>query len=301
VILAPTDAALGQAVVTMRELPSRVRQGLNVESGLNDGICVPLFFIALGIAQAEEGTVGHGAAARVVAEEIGYGIVGGVAAGLAAAIAVGAARRFDLADEGWLRVVPLAGAGLAYGIAAPLGGSGFIAAFVGGFVFGAARQRRDVAAVDSLIEDGGSVLSAITFVVFGAALLEPTLHDLSWSIAGYAVLSLTVVRMLPVAISMLGSGARPPTVAFLGWFGPRGLASIVLAILVLEEGGLPHDPLLLDATFLTIGLSILAHGLSAVPLATRYARWFERHRSQQAPSLEDVPVEVVRWRHEAAG
>ena len=301
VILAPTDAALGQAVVTMRELPSRMRQGLNVESGLNDGICVPLFFIALGIAQAEEGIIGHGAAARVVAEEIGYGIVGGLVAGLAAALVVESARRWGLADEAWLRIVPLAGAALAYGIAAPLGGSGFIAAFVGGFVFGAVRQRHGAVAVDSLIEDGGSLLSGITFVVFGAVLLEPVLRHLSWEPVLYSVLSLTLVRMVPVAISMLGSGAKAPTIAFLGWFGPRGLASIVLAVLVLEEGGLPHDNLILETTFLTIGLSILAHGLSAAPLATRYATWFERHRARESASLENDPVADVRWRGQTSG
>jgi NhaP-type Na+/H+ or K+/H+ antiporter len=300
VILAPTDAALGQAVVTLPELPSGVRQGLNVESGLNDGICVPLFFIALGLAKAEEGTIGDRAAVHVVVEEIGYGIVGGVIGGLAAVIALEAARRSRLVDEIWLRIVPVAGATLAYATAAALGGSGFIAAFVGGFVFGAVRQRRPSAEVDSFIEEGASLLSAVTFVVFGAVLLEPALHDVSWSVALYAGLSLTLVRMVPVAIAMVGSGARRQTVRFLGWFGPRGLASIVLAIIVLEEGGLPHDDVILDTTFLTIGLSVLAHGLSAAPLATRYARWFQTEREAAPAMLEDVPVEAVRWRGEAA-
>ena len=121
------------------------------------------------------------------------------------------------------------------------------------------------------------MLSAVTFIVFGAVLLGPVLGDVTWSIALYAILSLTVVRMLPVAIAMTGTGARGPTLAFLGWFGPRGLASIVFAVLVLEEGGLPHDDLLLVATYVTIGVSILAHGLTAAPLAERYAAWFESH------------------------
>ncbi len=132
VILAPTDAALGQAVVTDKRLPSRIRQGLNVESGLNDGICVPLLFIALAIAEAEENVIGDGAAVRIVAEEIGYGIVGGVAAGAAAALVLRFVEPRRLVADDWLQVIPLAAAGLSYGIAAPLGGSGFIAAFVGG-------------------------------------------------------------------------------------------------------------------------------------------------------------------------
>jgi len=297
VILTPTDAALGQAVVTLPKLPSRVRQGLNVESGLNDGICVPLFFIALGIAQADEGIIGHGAAARLVAEEIGYGVLAGAIAGLATAAVVELAGQRGLVDGAWLQIVPLAGAALAFGIADPLGGSGFIAAFVGGLVFGAFRRRGTVLAVRNLIEEGSSILSSITFVVFGAVLLEPALGHLTWSAALYAVLSLTLVRMLPVAIAMIGSGARRPTVAFLGWFGPRGLASIVFALLVLEEGGLPHDGPMLTTIYLTIGLSVLAHGLSAAPLADRYARWFAALPPEYA-AAEALSAENIRWRGE---
>jgi NhaP-type Na+/H+ or K+/H+ antiporter len=293
VILAPTDAALGQAVVTLMRLPSRVRQGLNVESGLNDGICVPLFWIVLAIAQAESGAIGEGAAIRLVLEQIGYGVLAGMLAGVAAACVVVIARR--RAGGSWLQVVPLAGAGLAFGIADPIGGSGFIAAFVGGFVFGAIR-RRSGGELGHLIEEVGEVFSAVTFIVFGAVLLGPVLGDVTWSIALYAVLSLTVVRLLPVGIAMMGTGARRPTVAFLGWFGPRGLASIVFAVLVLEEGGLPHDHLILVTTYLTIGLSVLAHGLTAAPLANRYAAWYESHPRVALQRLESSEVQDVRWR-----
>ena len=244
-ILAPTDAALGQAVVTLKRLPSRVRQGLNVESGLNDGICVPLFWIVLAIAQAESGDIGDGAAVRLVLEQIGYGILAGVLAGIAAACVVIVARGHGRVEGSWLQVVPLAGAGLAFGLADPIGGSGFIAAFVGGFVFGAIR-RRTSEDVGYLIEEVGEVFNAVTFIVFGAVLLGPVLGDVTWQVVLYAVLSLTVVRLIPVAISMIGTGLRRPTLAFLGWFGPRGLASIVFAVLVLEEGGLPHDDLILE-------------------------------------------------------
>jgi sodium/hydrogen antiporter len=295
VILAPTDAALGQAVVTLTRLPSRVRQGLNVESGLNDGICVPLFWIVLAIAQAESGAVGDGAAVRLVLEQIGYGILAGVVAGIAAGCVVVVVGKRGKVGGSWLQVVPVAGAGLAFGIADPIGGSGFIAAFVGGFVFGAVR-RRNGGEVGHLIEELGEVLNAVTFIVFGAVLLGPVLGDVTWSIALYAVLSLTVVRMVPVAISLIGTGARRPTLAFLGWFGPRGLASIVFAILVLEEGGLPHDELILTTTYFTIGLSVLAHGLTAAPLANRYATWYESHPRDALPSLESSDVREVRWR-----
>ena len=191
--------------------------------------------------------------------------------------------------------MPLAGAALAFGLADPIGGSGFIAAFVGGFVFGAIR-RRSCGEVGHLIEELGEVFNAVTFIVFGAVLLGPVLGDVTWSVALYAVLSLTVVRILPVAIAMIGTGARRPTLAFLGWFGPRGLASIVFAILVLEEGGLPHDDLILVTIYLTIGLSVLAHGLTAAPLANRYADWYESHPRDALPGLESSDVAHVRWR-----
>jgi sodium/hydrogen antiporter len=294
IVLAPTDAALGQIVVTSRRLPVRIRQSLNVESGLNDGICVPLFFTALAVALAEEGAIGHGHALRFVAEKIGYGILGGVGAGAAAAAVVVYAGGRRFVDETWLQVVPLAGALLAFGLAEGIEGSGFIAAFVGGGVFGALRRHRG-GDVSHLIEQAGAVLAAVTFVVFGAVLLGPAIGDLTWQIALYAVLSLTIVRMLPVALALLGTGARRPTVAFLGWFGPRGAASIVFALLVLEEGGLAHEQVILSTAFVTVGLSVLAHGVTAAPLTNRYADWLAR---REAP-VESGEGTEVRWRLQA--
>jgi NhaP-type Na+/H+ or K+/H+ antiporter len=297
IILAPTDAALGQAVVTSPRLPVGVRQSLNVESGLNDGICVPLFLIALAVAQAEEGAIGNGHAVTLVLEKIGYGILGGVIAGAAAAAVLiyAGGRRFI--EASWLQVVPPAGALLAFGLAEAIGGSGFIAAFVGGAVFGGLRRHRECD-VSYLLEQAGSVLAAVTFVVFGAVLLGPALGDLTWQIAVYALLSLTLIRMLPVALSMLGTRARRPTVAFLGWFGPRGAASIVFALLIVEEGGLPHGALILTTAFVTVGLSVLAHGVTAAPLATRYANWLDAQPARSRSALESAGASDVRWRLE---
>jgi sodium/hydrogen antiporter len=296
IVLAPTDAALGQAVVTSKRLPVRIRQSLNVEAGLNDGICVPLFLVALAVALAEDGAIGHGHAARLVFEKIGYGVLMGVIAGtVAAAIVVHTAARRWI-DDTWLQVVPLAGALLAFTLAEAIGGSGFIAAFVGGAMFGGMRRHRG-GEVSHLIEQTGAVLAAVTFVLFGAVLLGPAIGDLTWQVALYAVLSLTVVRMLPVATSMLGTGARRPTVAFLGWFGPRGAASIVFALLVLEEGGLTHEDVILTTAFVTVGLSVLAHGVTAAPLAARYADWHDA-RVAETP-VESGPEEELRWRLES--
>ena len=289
VMLAPTDAALGQPVLAERRLPSRIRQGLNVESGLNDGICVPLLFIALAVAEAEAGEIGDAHAVRLVVEQIGWGIAGGLLGGIVAAGAVVFGTRRGLIAPAWLQVIPAAGAALAYGVAAPLGGSGFIAAFVSGMAFGA--MRRDQGGeVTRLTEEVGDVLSGVTLLVFGAVLLSPTLGTIDWRIGLYAVASLTVVRMLPVAIALLGTGARGPTVVFLGWFGPRGLASIVFALIVAEEAHLPHTGTLLSAVYATVGLSVLVHGVTAAPLARRYASWFRSHPSDRLPAMESVPA-----------
>jgi len=295
VLLAPTDAALGEAVVTEPRLPSRIRQGLNVESGLNDGICVPVLLIVLAAADLEfKMSASHGAF-RIVAEEIGYGIVAGIGAGVlvAAVVIIGSRRR--LIAGSWLQVIPVAGAALAYGVAAALGGSGFIAAFVAGAFFGGL-VGSDSEAASRFGEEIGGLLGGVTFLVFGAVLLGNALQHLSWSIAAYSVLSLTIVRMLPVAVAMLGSGATRQTVGFLGWFGPRGLASIVFAVIVVEEASLPGTNTILVATYVTVGLSVMAHGITAAPLARWYANWYEAHPPHRRPPMESVPAAPHRTR-----
>jgi NhaP-type Na+/H+ or K+/H+ antiporter len=150
--------------------------------------------------------------------------------------------------------------------------------------------------VSYLVDEGGELLNAVTFIVFGAVILGPALDDLSWEVVVYAVLSLTLVRMLPVALSLLGSGARRPTIAFVGWFGPRGLATIVFAVILIDESSLPHERTLLLAVVATIAISVFAHGLSAQPLTNRYVRWYASHPREQLPSMESVPAAWHRSR-----
>jgi len=300
IILAPTDAALGQAVVTDRRLPSRIRQGLNVESGLNDGICVPLLFIALALADAESHIKSAQGAAVLVVEAIGYGVLFGVVSGVAGAVLLRIARARDLAEPVWLQVLPVGVAAASYGLAAPLGGSGFIAAFVAGLVFGALRRRNDNEEVTYLLEELGGLTNAVTFIVFGAAIVGPVLAGMTWKDALYGVLSLTVVRLLPVAVAFAGTQARPRTVAFLGWFGPRGLASIVFTVIVLEESHLPNSSTMATVVVFTILLSVYAHGLTARPLASRYAKWYSAHPRDARPPMETVHAEPQRWRRPAA-
>jgi NhaP-type Na+/H+ or K+/H+ antiporter len=291
VILAPTDAGLGASVVTDPRLPQRVRQSLNVESGLNDGICVPILLIVLATASGSEASAHP---LNVLAEEIGYGLLGGVVAGLLAGYVVILAGALRLIAEEWRQIIPVAAAVFAFGSADALGGSGFIAAFIAGMLYGLL-TRKDAAKAMGFIDEAGALLDAVTFLVFGAVLLGPTFEDLSWHVVLYGLLSLTVVRMLPVAISLWGTHAKAPTVAFIGWFGPRGLASIVFAVIV-EDTHQAQSTTILTATYLTVGLSVLLHGLSAAPLVTRYFRWYATAGAKRPPTMERKPAHEHRTR-----
>jgi NhaP-type Na+/H+ or K+/H+ antiporter len=294
IVLAPTDAALGQAVVTDARLPSRIRQALNVESGLNDGLCVPLLTIMIAIADVDSGGQSAAHATRLVVEAIGWGIFGGIVAGVIGGGLLRLAREHDLIADAWIPIVPLMAALSSFAIADALGGSGFIAAFVGGVAY------RRVARADSeavlLTEQIGHVLNAATFIVFGAVILGGVWSSISAVEIVYAVLSLTVIRMVPVAIAMLGTRARAPTVAFLGWFGPRGLASIVFGVVVIDAADLPHTAVLTVAIAVTVAMSVVAHGLSAAPLTSRYAAWCTAAVGRGRAPMESVKAPAQRSR-----
>ena len=204
----------------------------------------------------------------------------------------------DLIAEAWIPIVPLMTAIASFAIADALGGSGFIAAFVAGVVYGGIAPRDPEATL--LSEQIGNVLNAGTFIVFGAAILGVLWDKIGAIDIVYAVFSLTIVRMLPVAIAMIGTQARLRTVAFVGWFGPRGLASIVFGVVVVNAAGLPHTSTLTLAIVATVALSVLAHGLTAQPLAARYAAWCTAAVGSGRAPMESVPTPSQRWRAESS-
>ena len=269
-LLAPTDAALGQSVVTAIGVPVRIRQTINVESGLNDGIALPAVLLFAALASAQADAADAGGWIRFGLMQIALGPVAGIV------VAYVGARLIDVAvARGWVNdsyqgISILALALVTYAAAELMGGNGFIAAFVGGMVFGNT-IRHPCTFLFEFMETEGTLLMLITFFIFGAALLPEGLAHFSLPVLLYAVLSLTLIRMIPVAVSLLGSGLRLPTVLFLGWFGPRGLASILFVLLILEKAELVHRGELLSITVATVALSALFHGLSAAPLAKRYA------------------------------
>ncbi|MQY16549.1 hypothetical protein SRB5_67480 [Streptomyces sp. RB5] len=288
-VLAPTDAALGKSAVFNPRVPALVREGLNVESGLNDGMTLPFFVLFLaalpGTVTSEEGVQGIFWRSMVLSTALG------LAAGWLGGRLLRWSRARGWAGLEWSQVFVVAIAAGAYGLAVVTDGSGFIAAWVAGFAFaaglgpavpGAETRERTT----EFAEDLGGLLASLSFLVFGAVLLGPALEDLDWRVVTYAVLSLTVVRMVPVALSLIGSGLRLPTVAYIAWLGPRGLASIVFGLLVVEEN-VPGVRLVGQVVAVTVGLSVLLHGLSAVTFAERYGAWYETAR---VPGLREGTV-----------
>jgi NhaP-type Na+/H+ or K+/H+ antiporter len=267
-MLAPTDAALGKAVVSNEAVPARIRESLNVESGLNDGICVPVLFTFLALAAGTDGSFGE-IALHLMLEEIGIGLVVGVGLAVAGRHAIRAAGERGWIEEPWTRLPVITLAFACFGAAQAAGGSGFIACFTGGLVFGGLVKRHKETLLGGA-ESGGDLLALLTWVVFGATVVGDGVGDLSWQVLVYALLSLTLVRMLPVSLSLLGLGVRTDAQLFLGWFGPRGLASIVFAVIVIGQG-VAGSEILAATVVATVTLSILAHGLSANPFATAFA------------------------------
>ena len=289
-ILAPTDAALGQSVVSSPLVPARIRQALNIESGLNDGIALPLVLLLACFAGASE-AAGDQDWALFGAKQILLGPLAGLVIGGAGAWLMDRAAAAGWMAESYEGAAILALALLAFGGAELIGGNGFIAAFVAGMVFGNMVRERCRFLLE-FAEAEGQILVLLTFLIFGAAILPEALGHLSPWILLYAVLSLTAVRMLPVGLSLIGAKVKLPTVLFLGWFGPRGLASILVALLVLEsvEVALGHQ--LVTITIVTVALSILSHGLSAAPAA----RWYGAVAGRMGPCAETQSVSELPTR-----
>jgi NhaP-type Na+/H+ or K+/H+ antiporter len=290
-ILAPTDAALGHAVVSSKLVPEKIRQTINVEAGLNDGLSIPFLFLFLGLA-ADQASLDAAAWFTFGVQQIVVGIAAGLLVGGAGGWLVDRASRTGAMTHNFKRLAMVALAVGAWVLADEVGGNGFIAAFVAGLAV--ARFRDDFGSEAlGFAEREGQLLSLIVFFVFGTAAIS-FLGAVTWGVVAFAVLSLTLVRMGPVALALAGTGLSRASVAFIGWFGPRGLASIILALVVVdEEPGLPALDIVLAATTLTVLVSVLLHGISARPLSLAYSRSVAE-LPPDAP--EHSPAEGVRPR-----
>jgi NhaP-type Na+/H+ or K+/H+ antiporter len=265
-MLAATDAALGKAVVTNKAVPTQIREGLNIESGLNDGLCVPILFVFITLALGS-GTEGGGTllALKLVAEELGIGLVVGLGLTAIGTWAFRWCRDKGWVTEIWKQVTVVALAIACFSVAQSLHGSGYIAAFTGGLLFGF-KAKESTHRLVLAAEGTGETLALLTWFVFGAAVIGQSIEYFTWEMLVYALLSLTVIRMLPVFLSLSGTGESTASKLFLGWFGPRGLASIVFAIIVINKD-VPGGKFIAMVVVLTVFLSLVAHGVSANPLA----------------------------------
>lgn len=291
--LAPTDAGLGAATVLNPVVPVRVRRTLNVESGLNDGLVTPVVLFAIAAAAGEE-VLRAGASVVHGLLDLGIGAALGVVVGAGGGIVLGWSRRLDLSTPNTRSLGVLVLPVLAYCLVALIDGNSFVAAFVAGTAFTAmAPWVDDEASALDRTEGLSELLGFAVWLIFGLAVFPVIRDQIGWREVLFALLSLTVFRMIPVAVSMIGSGLRAPSVAFIGWFGPRGLASVVFALLAVEE--LEVDDSLRTAVSilaLTVLLSVVLHGLTADPFATRYGAWVDKKR----PPAETAPATEPRAR-----
>ena len=308
-ILAPTDAALGSAVIENESVPARDRMALNVESGLNDGMIVPVVTVCtslvLGTSRSAASWV------QFVAQQIGFGVIVGLAVGFGGVVAIGAAHRAGWSDGRYEQIATFVLPIVALSAATTIEGNGFIAAFVAGMAFGTGGLRPDPSnAVDpehltEFTEDGAQLLGVVSFFMFGNLFIGDALGTFGPNVVIASIASLTVVRMLPVIVALFGTGLRMPPKLFIGWFGPRGLASIVFGILLLEDfesAGRPADELFGVITA-TVGLSVLLHGASASFGAQQYGTWSQQDRitatdAEHLDSMDEAAHAVMprsRW------
>ncbi|MEV4921550.1 cation:proton antiporter domain-containing protein [Streptomyces roseoverticillatus] len=297
VILAPTDASVSKAAVFAPRIPAVVRHGLNAECGLNECLVLPVFAVLLaalpGTSAAHQGVSGILRHVLLLSPLLGL-VTGGLGG-----VLLSRSRAAGRVTHDWRSILPLAVAAGAGALAAATGGSAFVAAWVAGFAFAAALGAGPPPGPAPDAEDGtlekddtleavehlAALLASLSFLVFGAVLLGPALTHLDRHVLAYAVLSLTVVRALPTALALAGSGLRPATVAYTAWFGSRGLPSLVLGLVVVAEE-VPGARSSGTVVAVTVGLGVLLHGLSSVPLAGRYGRWYESAVARR-PSLRE--------------
>lgn len=261
-MLAATDAALGKGVVSNKAVPARLREALNAESGLNDGMCVPVLLVFLALATGTSGEDGSTALAlQLVAREIGIGIAVAAILTLVGVQLMAISIRRGWFTEVWVQIPVVTLALACFTVAQSLHGSGYIAAFVGGLLFGhfaKEETHRLVMAGEGIAE----LLAMLTWLVFGAAVLGQAWTGMTTDVLIYSLLSLTLIRMLPNILALTGSGEKLEAKLFLAWFGPRGLASIVFLIIV-ANANLPSESVLAHVVVCTITLCVIAHGVTA--------------------------------------
>jgi len=301
IILSPTDASLGQAVVTNPRVPVRIRQTLNVESGLNDGIAMPFLLLALNLAVAEESPLGQIHFLERALTLIVLGVLAGIIIGFLGSRFIEWGQKSGWMSREFQKLSALALALLAYGVADLTGGNGFIAAFVMGVIVTNTSSMDESETIYEFAEISVQGLIMLTFmIVFGAVMLPLALDKMDFTMLLYAILSLAVIRLLAVGISLIRISMKWVTTGFLGWFGPRGIASILYIFTVLEED-LVNEALIYNVVMLTVLISIFAHGVTAAPLSKRYTRRISAIAEPEGVEMKAVDEIRIRPTHDWTG
>jgi len=280
-ILAPTDAALGKPVVSNVRVPARIREALNIESGLNDGIALPLLIFFIAIAEMERGANLF----SLLFSAIGIAVVVGVAVAWVSGRLIIISSERGWMQPVWRQIIVVSVALITYVLADELGGSGFIATFVGGLVFGRIIST-SYANITEFTEDLAELSTMVAFMIFGGLLLQPRIGAFTWKMALYALLSLTLIRIVPVAISMIGARLRLPTILYMGWFGPRGIASLVFAGLLIEDTDVAEAETLVTIVILVVAISVVLHGMTAHAGSNAYADWYAAQEDEHDEMME---------------
>ena len=286
-LLAPTDAAFGQSVISNKDVPERVRRGLTVESGLNDGLALPIILLFASLT----GEAVDGDARNWIMFGLGQVVLGPLA-GLFVGFA-GAKLMMLASDREWTAPIfegisSLAVAGAAYLLAGEIGGNGFIATFIAGLTFGnMVRGRFDF--VFEFTDGEGQLLMWAAFFMLGLGLLPEAIGELTLWMFAFIMVSLLIVRPVSIWLSLLWTDTSYPTRLFFGWFGPRGLATALFALLILPQIGGTYAQTIMAVAINAVWISALLHGASAAPLGKWFGRIMQRedmeaeHRTMPPP------------------
>lgn len=299
-ILTPTDAALGQAVVNSPRVPASIRQAINVESGLNDGICLPLLLLFLALAEQNERATDAIYWLTFSSKQIVFGAAIGIAVGYFGSQLIIKSLKRKWMSESFEDLSVLGLSILAYTGAEIVGGNGFIAAFCAGLTLGNSASKSTRQKLSDFGEAEGQLLTLLSFLLYGVVMVSPSFAQATWQMWLYAIGSLTVTRMLGVAIASIGFELQPLSILFIGWFGPRGIASIVYGLVIVEAENLPSSGLIFTTMVITVLISVFAHGLTAYPGANWYANRIadQQDTCDRMPEMKPVPEIPVRlpWR-----
>lgn len=298
-ILSPTDAALGQAVVNSSRIPARIRQTINIESGLNDGICLPILLLFISLAtQSENNTATYWL--TLVSKQIFFGTAIALLIGYCGSKIIIKSLQHKWMTESFEDLSMVGLPILAYTGAEIIGGNGFIAAFGAGLVVGRVASDSILKCLHNFGEAEGQLLTLLSFLIYGAIMVIPSISEATWQMWLYGIASLTVTRMLGVAIATMNLNLQLDSILFIGWFGPRGIASIVYGLLIVEKNSLQGSQLMFTTMVVTVLMSVFTHGLTAFPGVHWYAKRLDdkqhlHHRMPEMTPVSEMPVRLP-WR-----